>query len=109
MDQSDAWLRIVLAINTVGTTVVAVLVFFWTRGRNQAIADALLARRVEQIEGDVRATALDILALEKDLKGEHQFRSEQVRVLNVNMGLLQTQVARIEARVDEHGRRLAVK
>lgn len=119
----EQWLKIALAVNTIGATLVSVMLFFWARERSSAVAGALLLRRVEDIEKRLEragqkssdltdkiqlfATRKELDALRDDLLDRclksDDLRGEQIAALNVIAGRLQTDVARVEARLDERG------
>lgn len=123
----DLWLRIIITAQAVGTSIVGILVFIWTRGANRKVADALIAQRLQQLEerfdragqktSDLTnriqplARRDEVLAIEVAMKSElakeHRFRGDQIAALSAQIGVVQTQVAKLEARVDGQDRFLA--
>jgi hypothetical protein len=107
------WLPIV---NTVWTTIVAFIVFFWKRDRTGAVEDAKLSWRIEQMEkrleraGQKSSDLMDkiqilarrdeLMELEKHIEIMHVRMSESAGVVNASMGKLATALAKIEARMD---------
>lgn len=109
----ETWIRLLLAVNTVGTTLVAILVYVWTRGRSSAVADALLVRRVGDLEGRMDRAGqknsdltdrVQVMVSRAELEREHQLRSGQIQALGTDLGRLQLSVARVEEQVKEHTR-----
>lgn len=109
MDTADFWFRLILVGNAIVGSIVAVLVFFWTRGRTSAVDDAKVLFRVEALEKRMERAGqqssdltdkVQVMVSRDEFQREHRVRSDQIGVLNANFGVLQLSQAKLEERVN---------
>ena len=100
----EAWLSVgqIVAAAVVGLIVWSYATGRWSRGQDD------LPKAIEGLRAELRekADCDHVATLESRIQGEHNERKRQVRDLEVNMGKVQTEVARFEERLDGNSKSL---
>ena len=108
MPDPDLIIRILLVVHTVGTTVIGIILFFWTRNTSDAVEQREVVLRLEQLEkrfdragqktSDL-ATRVQCIATKAEINQMERIWVEHTKTFNVVIGDMSVAIARIEERL----------